>query len=489
MKLYEDIRRRTGGNIYIGVTGPVRVGKSTFVKRMMEELVLPNIEDEYRRERAMDELPQSGSGKTIMTAEPKFVPEEAVEISPDGRTKLSVRLIDSVGYMIPGALGATENGEPRMVTTPWFDREIPMTEAAELGTKKVMENHCTVGLVLTTDGTVTDIPREDYIQAEERAIRDMQATEKPFLVLLNCEDPESEQTIALARQLGERFSVRCRPINVLRMGKAEIHQILEDLLGEFSAEELRFFFPAWFDALEATHPLRQSVCSVIAEAAAKVRKLSDAEIPALALRELDAVEDCAASQIDLGQGCVSYRVRMPDSLFYEILSERSGIRMQSDGDLLTALSRYRAIRAEYERIKSALDQVRTTGYGIVMPAREEVEMQTPELVRKGSACGVRLRAGAPSIHMLRADISAELSPMVGDEKQTGDLVQSLIEAYDGNRDGFWESNLFGKTLYDLVSESLSAKITKLPEESRQKIRNALTKIVNEGANGLICLVL
>lgn len=489
MKLYEDIRRRTGGNIYIGVTGPVRVGKSTFVKRMMEELVLPNIEDEYRRERAMDELPQSGSGKTIMTAEPKFVPEEAVEISPDGRTKLSVRLIDSVGYMIPGALGATENGEPRMVTTPWFDREIPMTEAAELGTKKVMENHCTVGLVLTTDGTVTDIPREDYVQAEERAIRDMQATEKPFLVLLNTEDPESEQALALAEQMGERFSVRCRPINVLRMGKAEIHQILEDLLGEFSAEELRFSFPSWFDVLEASHPLRQRVYSAIAEAAARVRKLSDAEIPAQALLELDAVEDCAASRIDLGQGCVSYRVRMPDSLFYEILSERSGVRMQSDGDLLTALSRYRAIREEYERIKSALDQVRTTGYGIVMPAREEVEMQMPELIRKGSACGVRLRAGAPSIHMLRADISAELSPMVGDEKQTGDLVQSLIEAYDGNRDGFWESNLFGKTLYDLVSESLSAKITKLPEESRQKIRNALTKIVNEGANGLICLVL
>ena len=489
MKLYEDIRRRTGGNIYVGVTGPVRVGKSTFVKRMMEELVLPNIADEYRRERAMDELPQCGSGKTIMTAEPKFVPEEAVEISPDGKTKLSVRLIDSVGYMVPGALGATENGEPRMVTTPWFDREIPLAEAAELGTKKVMENHCTVGLVLTTDGSVTDIPRADYAQAEERAIRDMQATGKPFLVLMNAEDPDSESAQTLADQLRDRFGVRCRTVNALRMGKPEIQQILEDLLGEFSAEELRFFFPAWFDALEPKHPLRQSVYAVIAEAAAGVRKLSQAELPARMLRELESVEDCAVSRVDYGQGSVAYRVRMPDSLFYEILSERSGVTMRSSGDLLAVLSRCRAIRGEYERLQSAIDQVRTTGYGIVMPAREEVEMQTPELIRKGSACGVRLRATAPSIHMLRADISAELSPMVGDEKQTGDLVQSLIESYENNRDGFWESNIFGKTLYDLVGEGLNAKLARLPEESRQKLRGALTRIVNEGASGLICLVL
>ena len=487
MKLYEDVAKRTGGNIYLGVTGPVRVGKSTFVKRLMEELVLPNIADEYRRERARDELPQSGSGRTILTAEPKFVPEEAVEISPDGQTKLSVRMIDSVGYMIPGALGATEDGSPRMITTPWFDHEIPLTEAAELGTKKVMESHCTVGLVLTCDGSVTDIPRADYVEAERRAIADMQATGKPFLILLNTRQPDSEA--ALAAEIGAAAGVSCRPIDALRMGKPEINRILTDLLREFPVEELRFTFPAWFDALEDRHPLRQTLFSVIAKTAEDLRRLSEADRMTEALGGLEAVEDCAAQTIDLGTGTVSYRVRLPDRLFYEILSERSGVRMENDGDLLSALSRYRSIRGEYDRIQAALDQVRTTGYGVVLPVREEVEIQPPELIRKGSACGVRLRATAPSIHLLRADISAELSPMVGGETQTEDLVQSLSSAWENDREGFWQSNLFGKTLYDLVSDGLTGKLSALPEDSRQKVRGALTRIVNEGANGLICLVL
>ncbi|MCR5552071.1 MAG: stage IV sporulation protein A [Oscillospiraceae bacterium] len=489
MKLYEDVAKRTGGNIYLGVTGPVRVGKSTFVKRLMEELVLPNIADEYRRERARDELPQSGSGRTILTAEPKFVPEEAVEISPDGQTKLSVRMIDSVGYMIPGALGATEDGSPRMITTPWFDHEIPLTEAAELGTKKVMESHCTVGLVLTCDGSVTDIPRADYVEAERRAIADMQATGKPFLILLNTRQPDSEDAAALAAEIGASAGVSCRPIDALRMGKPEINRILTDLLREFPVEELRFTFPAWFDALEDRHPLRQTLFSVIAKTAEDLRRLSEADRMTEALGGLEAVEDCAAQTIDLGTGTVSYRVRLPDRLFYEILSERSGVRMENDGDLLSALSRYRSIRGEYDRIQAALDQVRTTGYGVVLPVREEVEIQPPELIRKGSACGVRLRATAPSIHLLRADISAELSPMVGGETQTEDLVQSLSSAWENDREGFWQSNLFGKTLYDLVSDGLTGKLSALPEDSRQKVRGALTRIVNEGANGLICLVL
>lgn len=489
MKLYEDIQKRTGGNIYVGVTGPVRVGKSTFVKRLMEELVIPNIRDEFRRERAMDELPQSGSGRTIMTAEPKFVPEEAVEISPDGKTALSVRLIDCVGYMIPGALGATEDGNPRMVTTPWFDHEIPLTEAAELGTKKVMENHCTVGVVLTTDGTVTDIPREDYREAEQRAITDMLSTGKPFLVLLNSEHPEAEQTQRMADRIRADYGVRCVPINVLTMNRNEINQILSDLLNEFSAEELRFFLPAWFDALEISHSLKQTVYTAVAEAASKVRKLSQTELITNELEKLDMVKNCEVSKIDPGSGTVTYRIRLPEQLFYEILSERSGVPMRNDGDLLQTLSAYRGIRNEYERLESALEQVRTAGYGIVMPVKEEVELKMPELIKKGSAYGVRLRASAPSIHMLRADISAELSPMVGDEKQTGELVRSLVTAYEGNGEQLWQSNIFGKTLYDLVNESLTAKISRLQDESRMKVKNALTKIVNEGANGLICLVL
>ena len=489
MKLYEQIRQRTGGYIYLGVTGPVRVGKSTFVKRMMEELVIPNIADEFRRERARDELPQSGSGKTIMTAEPKFVPEEAVEISPDGKTALSVRLIDSVGYMIPGALGATEDGAPRMVTTPWFDHEIPLTEAAELGTKKVMDSHCTAGIVITTDGTVTEIDREDYVQAERRAIMDMQATGKPFLVLVNSTAPQSEAAENLSEQIRQEYGVCCRAVDLLTLSSTEIASLLSDLLGEFSVEQMEFIFPSWFDALEPKNELKRAVYAAILRGAGSVPKLSCAEALGNEMTQLDQVSDCSVVHADPGCGSVRYELKMPQSVFYEILSERSGVRMENDADLLCALTKYNEVRIGYDRLQSALEQVRTTGYGIVMPSREEVELQKPELVKKGGAYGVRLRANAPSIHMMRADISAELSPMVGDERQSQELVGDLVNAYDAADRSLWDSNLFGKTLYDLVNESLSAKITGIPEESRMKIRRALTKIVNEGANGLICLVL
>ncbi len=489
MKLYEDMERRTGGNVYIGVTGPVRVGKSTFVKRMMEVLVLPCIRDEYARERARDELPQSGSGRTIMTAEPKFVPEEAVEICPDGTTKLSVRLIDSVGYVVPGALGATEEGAPRMVTTPWFDHEIPMTDAAELGTRKVMENHCTVGLVITTDGTVTELPREEYLQAETRAIRDMQQTGKPFLVLLNSTQPKAPETVALAGSIEAETGARVLAADLLALDREEISGILKELLGQFPPEVLEFSFPAWFDALEPEQPCKRALFQAIREEAPKLSRTAQAESLARSLESLDQVQSCRLEEIDLGRGILRYQLRLPEALFYEILSQRSGVPMEDDRDLLQTLGRYAAIREEYERLQTALEQVRTTGYGIVLPAREEVELQVPALVKKGGAYGVRLQASAPSIHMLRADVSAELSPMVGDEQQSKELVQSLVDAWEGEGDRVWETKLFGKSLYELVNEGLNAKLTRLPEESRQKLQRALTRIVNEGANGLICLVL
>ena len=489
MNLYEDIEKRTGGNIYIGVTGPVRVGKSTFVKRLMEELVLPNIDDEYRRERAKDELPQSGSGKTVMTAEPKFVPEEAVEINPDGKARLSVRLIDSVGYMIPGAIGALENGQPRMVTTPWFDHEIPMTDAAEIGTKKVMEDHCTVGIVLTTDGTVTDIPREDYAEAEHRAITDMKATGKPFVVLVNSVKPSDPSCTELVDRLKESHGVSCFAVDALTMSSHELNDILTSLLYEFSTEELQFTFPGWFDALELDHPFKKEVYSCVLSAAEKSVKISQAEEVCDSLRALDRISACSVSCVDLGSGTVSYTVSMPEDSFYAILSEKSGVQMQNDADLLQTLSIYREIRSEYDRIRSALDQVRTTGYGIVMPSREEVELQAPELLKKNGAYGVKLVASAPTIHLMRADISTELSPMVGEESQSQELVDRLLQAYEADDQTLWDSNLFGKTVYDLVSESLNGKIVRMPEATRQKIKNALTRIVNEGANGLICLIL
>jgi len=489
MNLYEDMRHRTGGNVYVGVTGPVRVGKSTLVKRMMEELVLPNIGDEYVRERARDELPQCGSGKTIMTAEPKFVPEEAVEISPDGQTRLSVRLIDSVGYMIPGAIGATEDGAPRMVTTPWFDHEIPMTDAAELGTKKVMEDHCTVGLVVTTDGSVTDIPREDYTAAEERAIRDMKATGKPFLVLLNSAAPESAETEALVRQIESNSGAAVLAANLLTLGKADVVRILSELLGQFPPDRLEFEFPSWFDVLEAEHPCKQELFQAIRAAAPELERVCDSARLSETLEALDSVTRCAVSEIDLGTGTVRYAVSLPEALFYEILSQRSGVQMQNDGDLLRTLSRYAEIREAHERLRAALEQVQSTGYGIVMPSRSELSLEKPELIKKGGAWGVRIQATAPSIHLLRANLSAELSPIVGGEDQARELVQRLTTDGEGNAESVWDSNLFGKSLYELVNERMNAKLTELPEDARMKLRRALERIADEGANGLICLVL
>ena len=489
MNLYEDMRRRTGGNVYLGVTGPVRVGKSTLVKRLMEELVIPNISDEYARERARDELPQCGSGKTIMTAEPKFVPEEAVEISPDGRTKLSIRLIDSVGYMIPGAIGATEDGAPRMVTTPWFDHEIPMTDAAELGTKKVMEDHCSAGLVVTTDGTVSEIPREDYVAAEERAIRDMQATGKPFLILLNTTKPHAPETEALVSQIEESSGAAVLAADLLTLSKGDIAQILSELLGQFPPDCLEFSFPSWFDVLEQEHPCKQELFLAIRNAVSDLKRVCQSSRLAEALGELNTVAHCAVSEIDLGTGTVRFAVGLPETLFYEILSQRSGVHMENDGDLLRTLSRYAAIRKEHERLRAGLEQVQSTGYGIVMPDRAELSLQKPELIKKGGAWGVRLQASAPSIHLLRADLAAELSPIVGGEDQARELVQRLTAVGEDEGESVWESNLFGKTLYELVSERMNVKMTGLPEDARMKLRRALERIVNEGANGLICLVI
>ena len=489
MNLYEDMQRRTGGNVYVGVTGPVRVGKSTLVKRMMEELVIPNIGDEYVRERARDELPQCGSGKTIMTAEPKFVPEEAVEISPDGQTRLSIRLIDSVGYMIPGAIGAMEEGAPRMVTTPWFDHEIPMTDAAEIGTKKVMEDHCTVGLVVSTDGTVTDIPREDYAAAEARAIRDMQATGKPFLVLLNTAAPDSAETEALVRQIEASSGATVLASDLLTLSNGDISRILTELLGQFPPDRMEFTFPSWFDVLEQEHPCKREIFRVIRETAGELGRVCQSGLVSSALEELSSVSRCVVTEIDLGNGAIRYTVSLREALFYEILSQRSGVQMENDGDLLRTLSHYAEIREEHERLSAALKQVESTGYGIVMPARAQLTLQPPELIKKGGAWGVRLQASAPSIHMLRAELAAELSPIVGGEDQARELVQRLTETGETEQEKLWESNLFGKTLYELVNERMTVKMTGLPEDARMKLRKALERIVNEGANGLICLVL
>ncbi len=484
--IYSEIAARTGGNIYIGVVGPVRTGKSTLIKRIMETLVIPNIEDPYRRERARDELPQSGSGKTIMTSEPKFVPEEAVSISPDGTTQLKVRMIDSVGYMVTGAVGAEEDGVPRMVTTPWYDYEIPLTDAAELGTKKVMQEHCSIGLVVTTDGTVTDIPREDYIDAEERAIKDMQATGKPFLVIVNSQNPAGEKARAIRDMLRERFGVDAMTADCQSMDLMQIGDLLRQLLYNFPLQEVKVYLPRWMDALEQDHPVKVALYETLLQRAAGITALGQAESSLSQVKELEQVQDFSMKNIDLGTGTVCCVITFPEALFYEILSNKAGIIIENDAQLLSLLTELSAIKQEYEKISDALSAVKATGYGIVMPGAEEMTLQTPEVVRKGTAYGVKLKAGAPSIHMIRVDIDTEISPMVGGEQQSQDLISYLS---DEDPDKLWQSNIFGKSVYDLIREGLTTKLLRTPEDVRAKFRGSLTRIVNEGASGLICLIL
>ena len=482
--IYGDIAARTGGNIYIGVVGPVRTGKSTLIKRIMEELVIPCIDDPYRRERAKDELPQSGSGKTIMTSEPKFVPEEAVEISPDGTALLRVRMIDSVGYMVDGAGGAYEDGVPRMVTTPWYDYEIPMTEAAELGTKKVMEEHCSIGLVVTTDGTVTDIPRGDYVAAEARAIEDMKATGKPFLVIINSREPGGEAAQRVQAYLKTRFAVDAAVVDAQALDKNGITELLRELLYAFPMQELRVYLPRWMDALEQSHPVKAPLYESLLECADQIHTLGQAVEALSCLKDLDA--DVSLRGIDLATGSVDCALGFPDSLFYEILSQRSGMEIQNDAQLIRLLTELSQVKQEYDKIADALSAVKATGYGVVMPTAEEMTLQTPELLRKGGAYGVKLKAGAPSIHMIRVDIDTEINPMVGDEQQSQDLIQKLSRQ---DTQDLWNSNIFGKSVYELIQEGLNTKLIRTPEEVRSKFRGSLTRIVNEGATGLICLIL
>lgn len=485
-EIYSEIAARTGGNIYIGVVGPVRTGKSTLVKRIMEELVIPAIEEPYRRERARDELPQSGSGKTIMTTEPKFVPEEAVEISPDGTSRLRVRMIDSVGYMVDGAVGAEENGVPRMVTTPWYDQEIPMTQAAELGTKKVMEEHCSIGLVLTTDGSIADIPRASYVPAERRAILDMKATGKPFLVVVNSREPGGELAKAVERYIAKEYGLRPYVADCQSLDKPDIAGLFQAVLAAFPMTELRVFLPRWLDALEAEHPVKTALYQSLLQRAGEITDLGQAEQSLAPLAALELVQDYSLRSVDFGSGVVSCTIILPEALFYEILSSRAGIPIQNDAALINLLSELSEIRREYDKISAALASVKATGYGVVMPTAEEMKLEKPEILKRGGSYGVRLKAGAPSIHMMRVDIDTEISPMVGDEKQSQQLIDYLK---DENPDNLWQSNIFGKSVYDLIQDGLNAKLTRMPEDVRGKFRGTLTRIVNEGANGLICLII
>lgn len=484
--IYADIAARTGGNVYIGVVGPVRTGKSTLIKRIMETLVIPAITDPYRRQRATDELPQSGSGRTIMTSEPKFVPEEAVEVSPDGKTNLRLRMIDSVGYMIPGAVGADEEGVPRMVSTPWSDHPIPMTDAAELGTKKVMEEHCSIGLVVTTDGSITDIPRVDYLEAEGRAIRDMQATGKPFLVIVNTRNPGSAESGAVQNLLRNRYGVESIACDCQALNADGIAQLLEQLLYSFPLHEVRVFLPRWLDALEMEHPVKASIYTALQQYAHQIAALAQAETCLRKLQELEDVMGVTIRGMDLGTGTVTCAMELKESLFYEILSNRAGLTIENDAQLLRLLTELSQIKHAYDQIADALASVQATGYGIVMPTDQNTKLEKPEVVRKGNSYGVKLKAHAPSIHMMRVDVDTEISPMVGGEQQSQDLIGYLSEE---DPDRLWQSNIFGKSLGTMVQEGITGKLVRTPEDVREKFRGTLSKVINEGANGLICLII
>ena len=487
--IYEQIAGRTDGTVYIGVVGPVRTGKSTFIKRFMEQLVLPNIENVYERERATDELPQSGSGRTIMTAEPKFVPNEAARISPDGKTTLRVRLIDSVGYMIPGAVGDTEDGRPRMVTTPWAPEELPMAQAAELGTKKVMEDHSSLGVVVTTDGTVTDIPREDYIEAEGRVIRELQEIGKPFLVLLNATEPESDRVQVMARDIASRYGVTCLPVNCLTLDDNAVGMILKAILYEFPLCELDLFIPPWVEALSDDHPIKSGLYQAIRENTGSLHCIREVQGAISAIGGCESVSSARITSIQLGTGVATAELQLPRALFYRTLSEQSGFDVKDDGDLLSLLTELSSVKAEYDKVAQAVSDARERGYGIVVPTVDELNLEEPEIMKQGGRYGVRLKASAPSLHIIRADIETTVSPIVGNEKQSEDMVNYLLQEFEGDTTKIWQSNIFGRSFHEIVNEDLQAKLKHMPDDARLKLRQTLERIINEGTGGLICIIL
>ena len=487
--IYQDIAARTDGAVMLGIVGPVRTGKSTFIKRFMETLVIPNIDNVYVRERAKDELPQSGSGRTIMTSEPKFVPEEAVKIKlPDG-AEVSVRLVDCVGYMVPGAAGQFENGEERLVTTPWFDHEISMTEAAEQGTHKVIAEHSTIGLVVTTDGTICDIPREDYVSAEERVINELKAIGKPFIVLLNSAQPNSDTARALAEELAEKYDVTVMRVNCLELNEKDITAIMASVLGEFPIAELGFTLPEWIDALSGDNDLKKELFANIAEACAEMGYVKD--IPGIteALSQCENISAVRTESADMGSGITAFSVSVPRELYYKTISAQSGFEIHSDGELMNLLGEMSAVKTDYDRIRGALEDVRKTGYGVVMPDESEMQLDEPQIVRRSGKYTVKLKAHAPAIHMLRTNVETEVTPALGGASASEEIMGFLLQGFDGDINRIWESNIFGKSLYDIAGEGLHDKICALPPNARRKLQETLQKIINEGSGGLICIIL
>jgi stage IV sporulation protein A len=487
--IYKDIAERTGGDIYLGIVGPVRTGKSTFIKRFMDLLVIPNIQDEYSKERTRDELPQSSAGKTIMTTEPKFVPNEAVEIRLDDDLSFKVRMIDCVGYLVPGASGYLDDDQPRMVSTPWSEEKIPFAEAAEIGTKKVINDHSTIGVVITTDGTVTDIERENYLESEERVINELKSINKPFVVLLNTTKPYTVEIDSLKLKMQEKHKVPVIPINCAQIKAEDITGIMEKVLYEFPIRELKINFPKWIETLSTEHWLKQQMIWVVKEMLGKVTKLRELKESVSGIETNENVKKAYIDNIYLGSGTATIEVSVNDSLFYQVISETSGMHIDNEYKLISTIKVLAEAKKEYDKIKYALEEVKQKGYGIVTPVMEEMKLETPIIVRHGSKYGVKIKASAPSIHLIRADIETEISPIVGTEQQSIELIEYLESETREDPSKIWELNMFGKSMHDLVKDGLQSKLYHMPEDAQMKLQETLQKIINEGSGGLICIIL
>lgn len=487
--IYGDISRRTGGDIYIGVVGPVRSGKSTFIKRFMESMVLPNIKDGYARERARDELPQSAGGKTVMTTEPKFIPDAAVAIEMSEGESMRVKMIDCVGYIVPEALGTVEEGQPRMVRTPWQSEPMPFVAAAELGTKKVINEHSTIGMLISTDGTIGEISRESYIGAEERVVKELKKIGKPFAMILNSANPSDEKSIALAYELEEKYDVPVALVNCLELDAEDIKHILEMVLCEFPVSEIRVSVPEWMEALDGAHPVKASICECIRKCAQRVEKVGDIRGAFESLGENEYISKHSVESVDYGTGCAKISIGCSRELYYEVIGDMTGFEITGEDQLVELLREYAAKKSEFERVEEALSDAEEKGYGIVMPDISQLRLEEPEIVRQASGYGVKLRASARSIHMIRANIETEISPMVGSEAQSEDLVKYMLEEFEEDPRAIWESNMFGKSLYELMNEGLHTKLEHMPEESRARLSETLERIINEGSSGLICIIL
>lgn len=487
--IYNNISKRTGGDIYIGVVGPVRTGKSTFIKRFMDAMVIPNIDDEFVRERAQDELPQSAAGRTIMTTEPKFIPEDAVELHMNDNLKMRVRLIDCVGYIVPSSVGYIEDEQPRMVMTPWYDEEIPFNMAAEIGTKKVITEHSTIGLVVTTDGSISSIPRDEYQEAEQRVIDELKELDKPFIVLMNSAEPQRPETISLCKNLTEEYGVPVIPVNCLELTEQEVKDILSDILYEFPVSNVGIHFPSWINNLEKDNYLRSSVFDTIRSSVSKINTIRSIKNFAQCIEENEYVESVSITSLDLSNGSVNIKSYVDNRYFYQILSEKCQVEIRDEKDLMSSFVSLVSMRREYERFSKALADVEETGYGIVMPEMNQLSLGEPELMKQGGRYGVRLRAEAPSIHMIKCNTYTEVAPIVGSESQSQELVMYLLKEFEENPSDIWNTNMFGKSLHELVSEGLNNKLYRMPVDARNKFRETIERVINEGCNGLICIIL